>query len=124
MISLTTPISIKSVLGGTATVSYDKMVISPFVLDAIARTVRGSLVLTSTANPAMQPLIGTLVVTIPATGNSILETSVPQLDFYRKITLTSAQKTALLLIITDAQDSLESGLISLGLIAGAQSTGS
>lgn len=120
MISLTTPAQINSVLGGNAPVNYDKLVLSPFTLDAIANTVSGTLKLTSTGNPDMQPITGGLKVVVGA-GELVIE--VPQLDFYRRVTLSAGQQQSVQTIVRNAQNALEAGLIGLGVIAGGQSTG-
>jgi hypothetical protein len=48
---------------------------------------------------------------------------VDQLDFRRRIILTAGQVNTVQNIINAAQNSLESGLINLAIIAGAQSAG-
>lgn len=101
-------------------VAYNKLVVGPFSLDPIAMTITGQLRLTSTGSPDMQPIAGTLTAT---NATAKLEIAVPQLDFYRRVTLTGPQNTAVQNIIRNAQDALESGLISLGVISGTQSLG-
>lgn len=122
MITLTTPPEINSVLGGTAPVAYNKLVLGPFTLDPVtlASGVRGTVRLTSTGSPTMQPITGNLFINA-STG--VLTIEVAQLDFYRQIQLSGAQLTSVQNIITNAQNSLEAGLVSLGVIAGTQSTG-
>lgn len=120
MITLTTPAQINSVLGGNVPVGYDKLVLSPFTMDARVQTLRGTLRLTSTSAPDMQPIDGSL--SIDAT-TGILEVSVPQLDFYRKVRLSGAPNQSVQTLITDAQASIENGLISLGVISGVRSAG-
>lgn len=122
MITLTTPPQINSVLGGSAPVAYDKLVIGPFTLDPVtpASAVRGTLRLTSTANGQMQPMTGLLTIN---TTSWFLTVEVPQLDFYRQIQLSGPQITAVNTIIGNAQNSLEQGLIDLAIIAGTQSAG-
>lgn len=120
MITLTTPPQINSVLGGTSPVGYDKLVLSPFTMDAVNQTVMGTLRLTSTASPTMQPITGTLSIKVPS---SELIVEVAQLDFYRRVTLTGPQNTSILNQIETAQAQLENGLITLGVIAGTRSAG-
>ena len=120
MITLTTPPQVNSVLGGSAPIAYNKLVIGPFTLDPIAMTVSGALRLTSTGSPEMQPITGTLQIT---TATARLEVAVDKLDFYRRVALTGPQNTAAMDIIRNAQNALESGLINLGVIAGAQAPG-
>jgi hypothetical protein len=120
MITLNTPPQINSVLGGSAPVGYDKLVISQFTFISATQEVAGNLTLTSTAQPEMSAIAGTLRI-IVATAR--LEVSVPQLDFFRRVALTGPQNTAVQNIVRDAQNALESGLISLGVISGTQQTG-
>lgn len=122
MITLTTPAQINSVLGGTAPVDYNKLVIGPFTLNPTTGNVgvSGSLRLTSTAVPAMDPITGSLTVDI---ASGVLVMSVPQLDFLRRVVLTGPQVTAVQTIITNAQNALETGIVNLGVVAGTQSSG-
>lgn len=120
MITLTTPHEINSVLGGTAPVPYNKLVLGPFTMDGVTQTINGTLRLTSTTNPTMQPITGRLQISVPA-AEVIVE--VAQLDFYRRIVTTSPQNTSILNQIEAAQAQLENGLISLGVVAGTRSAG-
>lgn len=120
MITLTTPAQINSVLGGNAPIDYNKLVISPLNFDAVAQTINAQLRLTATSNTSMQPITGTLRISVPA---AELVIEVQQLDFYRRVVTSSPQNTALLAIIETAQKGIEDGLISLGVIAGVRSAG-
>lgn len=120
MITLTSPAQINSVLGGNVPVSYDKLVIKPFTFDAKLMTINGTLSLTSTTEPEMQEIVGRLII---ETASARLEIAVQQLDFYRRVALTGPQNDAVMTIIRDAQDALESGLVSLGVIDGIQAPG-
>ena len=120
MITLTLPAAINSVLGGNAPVSYDKLVISRLNFAPVTMTVNGTLSLTSTTDPEMQEISGSLSI---LTASARLEIAVPQLDFYRRVALTGPQNTAVMTIIRDAQDALESGLVTLGVIDGIQAPG-
>lgn len=121
MITLTTPPEINSVLGGSSPVGYNKLVIGPFTLDPVTTIVTGTIRLTSTTATQMQPILGTLRINTPAGG--VLTVEVPQLDFYRQIQMSVGQINSVNAIITNAQNALEAGLVSLGVIAGTQSTG-
>lgn len=120
MITLTTPPQINSILGGSAPVAYNKLVLGPFTMDGVTQTITGTLRLTSTGSPTMQPIIGTLRISVPS---ATVVVEVAQLDFYRQITTTSPQNTSVLNIIEAAQAGLENGLISLGVIAGTRTAG-
>ena len=120
MITLTTPPTINSILGGNAPVPYDKMVLSPFTMDPSVPSVTGSLKLTSTTVPDMQAITGVLTINLPT---SVLTIQVDQLNFYRRIVLIAGQKNSVQNIINSAQNSLEAGLVSLGVVSGTQTTG-
>lgn len=120
MITLTTPAQINSVLGGNAPIAYNKLVLAPLTMDGVNQTIAGTVRLTATASASMQPIVGTLRISVPA---AELVIEVPQLDFYRRIVLSSAQNTAVLGYIEAAQAQVEGGLISLGVIAGTRTAG-
>lgn len=120
MITLTTPPQINSVLGGSAPIAYNRMIVGPYTMDPTTLLVSATLKLTSVANPTMQPITGTLRIN---NSTGVLTIEVPQLDFYRQIQLSAAQITSVNGYISGGQNNLESGLISLGVIAGVQSAG-
>lgn len=121
MITLTNPKLVNSVLGGTNTVAYDK-----FVLDQIryittgSGTVTANVRITSTAQPNMQPIQGSLKIEL---ASSLLTIEVAQLDFFRQITLNAGQVSAISTLIVNAQNALEAGLVTVGVVAGVQETG-
>lgn len=120
MITLTTAPQINSVLGGSAPVAYNKLVIGPFTMDPIGQTISGQLRLTSTGTPTMQPILGTLSISVPT---ATVKVEVPQLDFYRQITTNSPQNTSILSWIETAQAQIENGLIAVNIIAGTRTSG-
>lgn len=120
MITLTTPAQINSVLGGNAPVDYDRLVISPFTMNPVDQSIEARLRITSTSVPSMQPISGNLRINVPS---SELVIEVQQLDFYRRIVLSSAQNTAVLNQIEAAQAQIENGLISLNAVQGTRSPG-
>lgn len=120
MITLTTPAQINSVLGGSVPVAYDHLIVSPLTHDPMALTVTGTIRMTSTAAPDMQPITGRLTVNA---SSGVLEVEVGQLDFYRRIRLSAPQITAVNTMISNAQNAVEAGLVGMGVIAGTQSTG-
>ncbi len=119
-ITLTTPPSILTVLGGSTLATYDHVVLSPMTLSPTDLTINASVRLTSSADPEMDVVNGS--VSINGSSGQLIFT-VSQLDMIRKMQLTGGQITAVLGIISDAQDALESGLITVGAIDGTQSTG-
>jgi hypothetical protein len=120
MITLTSAPEINSILGGSAPVAYNKLVIGPFTMDPVGQTINGNLRLTSTATPTMQPIVGSLSISVP--GASV-KVEVPQLDFYRQITTNSPQNTSILGWIEAAQAQIENGLIAVNIIAGVRTAG-
>jgi hypothetical protein len=120
MITLTTPITVRSQLGSATTINYEKAVIGPFSMDPVRQTMQGTVTLTSTSTPTAEPIVGTFRASVPG---SELVISVPQLNVTRRVVTSGAQNTAMLGQIQNAQNAIESGLISVGHIAGTQSTG-
>lgn len=120
MITLTTAPEIFSVLGGSTKVAYEKMVLSPFSLDPVNQSISGTVRLTSKLSTDMPAITGSFRISVLA---SELVVEVQQLDFYRRIVLDGAQKNAVLTIIANAQNAIEAGLVSLGVVAGTQSGG-
>lgn len=118
MITLTTPQQIESVLGSSATTAYDKCVLSPINFNPVSGLIAANVRLTSIADPNAQALVGTLNITL-STGELVL-TLGPITT--RKI-LTAGQITSAQNIINTAQNQLESGLVSLGVVVGTQSAG-
>lgn len=120
MITLTNAKLVNSVLGGTDTVSYDRFVLSSITYTPETMVVSAIIQITSTAQPNMQPIKGSLSIKC---ATAILSIEVRQLDFYRQIALTGPENAVAQDFIRDAQNSLENGLISLGVVAGIQSPG-
>lgn len=118
MITLTTPPSIRTVLGGATTVDYDRFVLSQITYDPVAASINGLVRLTSTAAPTMNPIPGKFKIV-----GTILEIEVEQLDFYRRVSLDTNAQNAVQGYITSAQNALESGMVTLGVISGVQTTG-
>jgi hypothetical protein len=120
MITLTTPKAVATVLGGSATVNYDKLVMMNATYDIIALRISGQLKLVCSADGSQQPIFGTYTIDAAA---STVTVTFSQLPFQRTIALTPAQVTTVDGWITTAQNQLESGLISVGEIAGTQVAG-
>lgn len=120
MITLTTPPVVNSVLGGNTPIGYDKFVLSSITYDTVNMQISASIRLTSTAASSMQPVTGSLKIN---TVTAVLTIEAQQLDFYRQIVLTGPQNSTVQGFITNAQNALEAGLISVGVIAGTQAPG-
>lgn len=120
MITLTTPPTINTVIGGNAPVGYDKLVMSDIRLDPITGHIRAAINMSSTGTPQMDAVRGTLHIDWDS---KRIIVSVPQLDFFKSANLTAGQQNAVTTIIADAQNALESGVITLGFIDGIQTPG-
>lgn len=120
MIILTIPPVVNSILGGDSSIEYDHLVLSSIAINPLTLLVTANLRLTSTSNPEMQEITGTLRI---ENSSGVLTVEVGKLDFYRRVQLSGAQITSVNTIISNAQNALESGLISLGVIGGTQSPG-
>ena len=118
MITLSTPPQVRSVLGGASTVDYDRFVLSQIVYDPPAGTINGLVKITSSAAPTMNPIMGRFKI-----AGAILEIEVEQLDFYRRVSLDTNAQNAVAGYISSAQNALEAGMVSLGVVAGVQSSG-
>lgn len=121
MITLTTPAQVNSVLGGNAPISYDKFVLSSITYDTVNKVVSARITISSSANPDMQAVDGSMTINC---ATAKLTIQVQQLDFYRQVVLTGPQNTFVTdNVIRASQNTLESGLVTLGVVAGTQSTG-
>jgi hypothetical protein len=122
MITLTTPPTIATLLGSNSPASYGKLRIMDIFSDPVTQAITATIQLIDTANTNLPILTGSL--TVVTQGNSpIVSVAVPALNLSNVVALTSAQQTTVQGWITTLQNSLEAGLISLGLIAGTQATG-
>lgn len=121
MITLTTAEQINSVIGGNVPIGYNKLVLSPYTIDPVTQSITGTLRLSSSTNTEMQPITGRFQIT---TSNNTVLIEFDQLKLSRKITLTTGQNNSVKTNIIDAsQNSLESGFITIGAVAGTQSAG-
>jgi hypothetical protein len=122
MITLTTPPAIATQLGATSSSSYAKLRIMDILADPVTQAITASIQLIDTANANLPMLTGSL--TIITQGNSpMVSISVPALNLSSDVPLTSGAQTTVQGWITALQNNIEAGLVSLGLIAGTQSTG-
>jgi len=119
-ITLTTPSQINSVLGGNVLIDYDHVVLTPITINQVTNILSATVRLTSSANPEMDVITGNLNINA---GTGTLLFTVEQLDMVRKMQLSAGQITAVLGIMSNAQDALENGLINITVIDGIQATG-
>jgi hypothetical protein len=119
-ITLTTASIVNTVLGGSDTAAYNHAVLSPLVFDATNKKITGTIRLTASASPNMDVVTGRLVIDL-GPGSLLIE--IDQLDIRRKMQLSPGQIIAVQGFLDDAQNSVESGLISVGVIDGIQTIG-
>lgn len=120
MITLTTPHAIRTVLGGTAAINFDKVVIAPMTFDGVSQTINGTIRVSSSASPTEPPVMGTFSASVP--GAQLLF-EIPVLDIRKRVQLDSNLNTALLAQIEVVQQQIENGLLAMGLISGVRSPG-
>jgi len=118
MITLTNPILIKNQIGGDGTVAYNKLVLLPLRMYPGQGKVDATVELTSTANPSMPPIRGSLTIDGP-----LVRVEVERVNLYLGVQMSAGQQASLATIIANAQNALEAGLVNLGVVAGAQSAG-
>ena len=120
MITLTAAHQVNSILGGNTPIGYDHQVLSPITVNPITRRIDAGVRLTSISNPEMDVIIGSLSIDL---GPGVLTMKVEQLDFQRRVQLSAGQITAIQTILNNVQNALEAGVITMGIVAGVQSTG-
>lgn len=119
MITLTNPFKVGSSLGGTTTVNYDILVVYNIMADPVSNTISAGIKLVVSADATQPAINGTLVITA-STG--VVNLQIPSLGFIHVYTVTSAEST-IAGWITSLQNSIESGLVSIGAVSGVQASG-
>lgn len=122
MITLTTPISVPNRLGSNSTTAYDKLRIVSINSDAVSMSINAQVQLLVSANPS-QPIISGSLMIVATGGSPVCTIQVPTLNFYAGVALSGAQVTTIQSWITTLENNIESGLISIVLVAGTQATG-
>lgn len=120
MITLTTPKSVNNVLGSATTVSYDKVVITSLSYDIVAKLISGAIKLVSSTIGSQTPIIGTVTISVSSATATVL---FPTLAFSSTVALSGPQTTSVQGWFDTVQAQVEGGLVSVGIIAGTQSTG-
>jgi len=122
MITLTTSINVPSELGSAATTAYNKLRIVSITADPNTLAINALVQLLVSANAAAPIISGNLsiITTGPTPTVSI---QIPSLNFYSGFALSGASLTAVQGWINTLQNNVESGLISISMVAGTQSTG-
>jgi hypothetical protein len=119
MITLTTAMQVLTAIGSGTTTPYGRLDVVSITYDVTNKQVSGSLQLIAPGNPAAAPIPGSF--SISSTG--VLQVTMQSLGFYGTAQLTAPQLTAMQGWITSAQNSVEGGLISIGVVAGTQTAG-
>lgn len=122
MITLTTPITISSQIGGSGTNAYNKLRIVSINADPFSMSINAQVQLMVSSN-ASAPIISGNLSIIATGGSPVCTLQVPSLDFYSGDALSGAQVTTVQGWITGLQNNIESGIVSLGMAAGVQTTG-
>lgn len=118
MITLTNPFKILDVLGGLATVDYETVVIVSLNVDTERDSATGRLELRSSA--LSRPNVpGSLRILTNVDPSIVVE--FPDLGYFKKVSLSGAQASTVSSVLQAFQADVESGLVSLGLVAGVQS---
>ena len=119
MITLTTPAQIATVLGSASKTNYDRMDVTTINYDVLNQNISGSCRIYSSVSPSSQTVFGNY--SISAAGQ--VQVSIPNLPFFASISLTAPQTTVVQGWISDAQNNVEGGLTSIGVVSGTQSSG-
>lgn len=89
--------------------------------DVANKGISGACELVVSSNANAQAITG--FYEIPTTGQAVLKVTMPSIPFYAALPLTSGQQATVQGLVTAAQNQIEGGLVSLGVVAGVQSAG-
>lgn len=121
MITLTTPITITGTLGGNTNVIYNRAVVTKITYDVIAQTLTATVRLTASATASAKAILGQVTAIVPT---SRIQFDMDKIALApRDNGLTAGEATSVATLITNAQNAVENGLISLTLAAGVQANG-
>lgn len=121
MITLTNPATVTTTLGSSTKTNYDRLDIITIFMDVINKNISGNCQLISSGTPGAAAITGTY--SIPTSGSAIMSVTIPSLPFYAQLALTSGNQTTVQGWIASTQNTIESGLIGVGVVAGTQSSG-
>jgi hypothetical protein len=122
VIILTTPIQVPSQLGSSQTAAYNKLRIVSITSDPVAQTINAQVQLMVQSNPS-QPIVSGSLAIVSAGGTPSCVLQVPSLNYNTGVPLTGPQASTVQGWITTLQNNIEAGLVSVLVVAGAQSTG-
>lgn len=121
MITLTTTIPVRTVLGSASNTNYDRLDVVSVNFDVINQGLSGTCQLVCSTVPSATPILGSY--TIPTHGSATLQMSIPNISFFATLALTTGQQTTVQSWVSNAQNTVESGLLGVGVITGTQSAG-
>lgn len=120
MITLTTPLQVITTLGSSSRSLYDRLELVTIGMDVINKNINGTCQLVASTG-GVPPIPGTY--NMPTSGSAVMTISIPNALYFAEVTLTSTQQSTVQGWISSAQNNVEAGLISLGVVAGTQATG-
>ena len=118
MINLTNPLEILGVIGGTAKVGYQSMVITSLSVDTVQDSATGQVELRSSV-PNRPPIQGRIQILTNVDPSVTIEFQ--SLGFFKKIAISGAQRTTISNVFQALKADVEKGLVTLGLADGVQS---
>jgi hypothetical protein len=121
MIRLTNPIPVNTVLGSSSKTNYDTIELVSLNYDVVSQTIGGTCRVVCSGTPTAAPILGSYF--IPTANGLAMSVSVPTLPFYAQILLDAAQQAVVQGWIQAAQNTVEAGLVAVGVVAGTQPNG-
>jgi len=118
MITLTNPLEILGVIGGTAKVGYESMVITLLSVNTVQDSATGQVELRSSV-VNRPPIRGTVRILTNVDPSITIEFE--SLGFFKKIAISGAQRTTVSAVFQALKADVEKGLVNLGLADGVQS---
>jgi len=116
-IVLTIPESVRSEIGGTGTVNYDKIRTVSIRVDPQSNILIADVEIFASSDNAQPAYAGTYAVD---TGSSTARLEIPGLGFQTGLTLSGAQVTSVINAIDAFRDDVEGSTISFGVVDGTQ----
>lgn len=122
MITLTTPEQIRSKIGATTKISYERMSVTRFAVVIEEAIVSGEVRFTSTSTPGAQPLYGEF--RMKGTGATV-EAVILAKDaaMFPRTALSAPQAAAVVAAISAMQAQIENGIIAFSLVDGVRADG-
>jgi len=116
-IVLTVPEAVRSEIGGSGTVNYDRIRTLNISVDPQANVMEAQIEIYASSDNAQPAYRGTYSVDADA---QTARLEIPSLGFQTGLTLTPAQATTVINAIDDHRDNIENSMIAFGVVAGTQ----